>query len=87
MVTENWLGISATVGRQIRQGFIDNNLKTTCPVEAGNIDIPSMTFQMPSIPRILSFFAGGTYYGKMRFLNPANHNEEYGCIAVKLFMN
>ncbi|KAK7109445.1 ganglioside GM2 activator-like [Littorina saxatilis] len=63
MVAEDWAGIMAGLGGQIRTMLttVPGLNTTACPVPPATINIQQYTLNLPPVPSILSFFAEGDY--------------------------
>lgn len=58
MITENWAGIMAGIGKQINTMLSGVGVNASqCPQPARDLHINDFSFQIPSMPSILSFFA------------------------------
>lgn len=67
MIGENWAGIMADMGRQIRTMVmaIPGLNTTVCPVPPATVNLQHYTINLPAVPSILSIFAEGDYSAKV----------------------
>lgn len=84
MINENWLGITRTLGQDIRQVLEGHGLNPSlCPQPPQVIDIRRGRIRLPEMPALLSWFAEGVYKARIRVIDNSNQ-EELSCLDVSL---
>ncbi|XP_052797285.1 ganglioside GM2 activator-like [Mya arenaria] len=74
MINEDWLGIAASVGRQIRDMLKTTGIDTShaCPQPPRSLTIDHASIHLPEIPAALSIFAAGDYHIRIEGVDDAS---------------
>lgn len=84
MITENWAGIMAGMGKQINTMLSGVGVNASqCPQPARDLHINDFTLQLPSMPSILSFFAAGDYHINIK-VNENSDGRQLVCMDLQL---